>query len=414
MIIRVFGVNHETAPVAWREAISLTASRKVDFLNDLMDLGIEDSVLLSTCGRFELYIATPETEEESIENKVFESLETYFNKRDMREHFYVKSANDGVRHLFRVAIGLDSAVLGEDQILGQIKEAHQFAMEVGSSKKILNCLFREAVATAKAIKTELRISDHPLSLSYIGIKKIKDKFKSLSGKKVLMIGLGKMGQLALKTLIEEDVYEVVIALRNSLKVPEGLSHDPRVRFVSYDDRYVYLEEADIVISATSSPHLVIKSEEVFGIKSGAILLDIAVPRDIDSEIAQKYDVTLLNVDGLKDISEENGKRREAIAREAEGQILAAVQAFDLWLKSVQADVILNLWNEEIKMIHEDTMHILKRKLRHCEHGEMLLIDKMLMSSLKRLIRKPISALKTEDDPEIQRQMVAMLMKLNKE
>ncbi len=414
MKITMIGVNHETAPVAWREAVSLTETKKIELLESLIQLGVEESIVLSTCGRFELYLATSEEHLAAFENRMIEFLKDFFNKSDFHAHCYCKSEEHAVYHLFKVAIGLDSAVLGEDQILGQVKEALQFGMMIGSSGKTLNALFRDGTASAKRIKTELKISEHPLSLSYIGVKKSKEILGNLTEKVVLVIGLGKMGQLALKSLLEEGVSCVNIAVRNpSIVGVEQFSQSDRERIhiISFEERYAYLETADLVIGATAAPHTVIKAEQTERMKTGALLIDLALPRDFDNQLTEKFPVTLLDVDGLKDISESNAKKRIAIAADAEAMIEADVAAFLKWMDQAEVDTVLNQWHQEIEAIHEDTMSYLKRKLVNCEHRDLMLIDKMLTSSLKRLIRKPVGVLKNIEDNEKRAMAVDLIKEL---
>lgn len=400
MKISMIGVNHETASVDWRESVSLTDTKKIELLEALMANGMEECVILSTCGRFELYMATMEKNHGDLKREMIDFLKAFFNKGDFEDHFYYSADEEAVSHLFKVAIGLDSAVLGEDQILGQVKEAHQFAMMIGSSGKVLNTLFRDGAAAAKQIKTTLKISEHPLSLSYIGIKKAKEVLGTLAGRRVLIVGLGKMGQLALKSLLDEEVAHIDIAVRNPGKTQLAeLSEVERekIKVLPYEERYSVLEMADLVIGATSAPHTVIRAEDIQGVKSGALFMDLAMPRDFEAEIAKKYPVQMIDVDGLKDISESNAKKRMEISRRAEQMIIESVSDFMKWSETAQVDQVLKLWHEEIDSIHKDTMDYLGRKLSSMEHRDLMIIDKMLESALKRLIRKPVNVLKNMED-----------------
>lgn len=414
MKISMIGVNHETASLDWRESVSLTDTKKIELLEALMAQGFEECVVLSTCGRFELYLATLEKNHEDLKREVIDFLKGFFNKGDFEDHFYYQSDEKAVAHLFKVAIGLDSAVLGEDQILGQVKEAHQFAMMIGSSGKVLNTLFRDGAAAAKEIKTTLRISEHPLSLSYIAIKKAKEVIGTLAGKQVLIVGLGKMGQLALKSLLDEEVAHIDIAVRNPAKtLLEDLTdtHRQRIKVISYEERYSALERADLVIGATSAPHTVIRVADIHQVKSGTLFIDLALPRDFEPEISKKFPVQLMDVDGLKDISESNAQKRIEISLRAEAMILEAVADFMKWTETAAVDHVLKLWHEEIDSIHGDTMDYLSRKLSSIEHRDLMLIDKMLESALKRLIRKPINVLKNIEDQEKRSEAIDLIKEL---
>ncbi len=414
MIISMIGVNHETASVDWRESVSLTDTKKIELLEALMAYGIEECVILSTCGRFELYMATLEKNHSDLKREVIDFLKTFFNKGDFEDHFYYQSGEQAVRHLYKVAIGLDSAVLGEDQILGQVKDAHQFAMMIGSSGKVLNTLFRDGAAAAKQIKTTLKISEHPLSLSYIAIKKAKEILGELAGKQVLIVGLGKMGQLALKSLLDEKVAHIDIAVRNPGKTRlEELTDKERelINVISYDERYLALEKADLVIGATAAPHTVIRAEAIHQVKSGALFMDLALPRDFEPEISKVFPVQMIDVDGLKDISESNAQKRIEISQRAESMILDAVADFMKWTETAKVDHLLKLWHEEIDSIHEDTMNYFSRKLTSIEHRDLMLIDKMLESALKRLIRKPVNVLKNIEDQDKRSDAIDLIKEL---
>lgn len=420
MKIEMIGVNHETATVDFREKMSMTEAGKIEFMNRLLELPIQEVVLVSTCGRIEVYYAyavgsaiqsREEVPEQSVEEQLLALMSHRFSVEALQKHVYVKKNEDCVLHLMRVASGLDSAVLGEDQILGQVKDAQQFAMDLGASGKVLNKLFREAISAAKAIKTELKISEHPLSLSYIGIKKAKHLLGTLEGKTVTMVGLGKMGQLALKSLVDEGVATVYAAVRTPCKLDKRLFDSNTLQIVSFDDRHKYVEMSDLVISATAAPHPVIRLEQIRKIKEGCVFLDLALPRDVEPQIGEQYDVTILDVDDLKDISEDNQALRAKLAEQAEQFLVSYLEDYMKWLEGTHVDKVVHIWHDEIDQIHEDTMNYLKRRLSGVDSRSMGIIDKMVMSSMKRFIRKPLSALKHMEDSEARMDAVRLLEEL---
>ena len=206
MNIGVVGVNHNLAPINVREAVSFTDTKKIEAINILLDSEIDEIVILSTCNRSEIYISG-----ENIQQKVDEVAnfyKDYFGVKDIEQYLFKKTNLEAIQHLFDVTAGLDSLVVGEDQILGQVKDAHEFCMKLGATKKVFNKLFRDAVTTSKEIKTITKISQQPLSISYIGVKLLKEKMGTLEGKNALIVGLGKMNLLTLNHL-EEDRKSVV-------------------------------------------------------------------------------------------------------------------------------------------------------------------------------------------------------------
>lgn len=413
MQIAMIGANHETASVALRERLSMTEAGKIDFINRILELPISEVVILSTCGRFEIYYAYPvaENTHQPVEPILIEWLTERFKTADLAEHLYTKQAEDCVRHLMRVAVGLDSAVLGEDQILGQVKEAQMFSMELGTSGKVLNKLFREAISAAKAVKTELKISEHPLSLSYIGIKKVRELTGGMAGKTVTMVGMGKMGQLALKSLLDDGVETIYAAVRTPCKLDKLLLNEPALSAVPFDDRHFYIEKSDVIICATAAPHAVIRTELLNTLKPGAIFLDLALPRDVEPAIATKFGAEILDVDSLKDISEENAGLRQKFAQMADDMLDNPISDFMKWLDVSHVDKVVHKWHEDIDLIHEDTMAYLRRRLGNIDARSMGIVDKMVMSSLKRFIRKPLAALKTMEDGEARRDAVQLLEEL---
>ena len=212
MNIGVVGVNHNLAPINVREAVSFTDTKKIEAINILLDREIDEIVILSTCNRSEIYISG-----ENIQQKVDEVAnfyKDYFGVKDIEQYLFKKTNLEAIQHLFDVTAGLDSLVVGEDQILGQVKDAHEFCMKLGATKKVFNKLFRDAVTTSKEIKTITKISQQPLSISYIGVKLLKEKMGTLEGKNALIVGLGKMNLLTLNHLEEENVKNIAQKLKN--------------------------------------------------------------------------------------------------------------------------------------------------------------------------------------------------------
>ena len=282
MSIGVIGVNHNLAPINIREKVSFTDTQRIEAIDYFLDIGIEEIVILSTCNRSEIYIQSEEIDKKV--ELVEEFYEKFFNVQGIKRYLFSKKDIDAIDHLFKVTSGLDSIVLGEDQILGQVKDAHDFSMKLGSSKKIFNKLFREAITTAKEIKNTTNISHQPLSISYIAVKFLKNKIGSLEGKKALVIGVGKMSKLTMKHLEEEKIDTIYVSNRSHGKINQLEDEFKTIVPIRYEDRYKVMNDIDIVISATSSPHTVIKYDQIPKIQRKIFMMDIALPRDIDPKI----------------------------------------------------------------------------------------------------------------------------------
>ena len=392
MNIGVVGVNHNLAPINVREAVSFTDTKKIEAINILLDSEIDEIVILSTCNRSEIYISG-----ENIQQKVDEVAnfyKDYFGVKDIEQYLFKKTNLEAIQHLFDVTAGLDSLVVGEDQILGQVKDAHEFCMKLGATKKVFNKLFRDAVTTSKEIKTITKISQQPLSISYIGVKLLKEKMGTLEGKNALIVGLGKMNLLTLNHLEEENVKNIYIANRNIEKTKEIENKFDNIIPIEYSDRHKIIQEKsiDIVISATSSPHLVIKYDDMPKLDKKIYIMDIALPRDIDTKLKELNYVELYDIDDLKEIHDKNDIKRNELAQKAQEIIKIKIDEFTEWLDLTFIDPTIQSLNSKCIEIKEDTLEYIFRKI-DLNQREKKIIDKMLGSALKRVIREPIINLK---------------------
>ena len=392
MNIGVVGVNHNLAPINVREAVSFTDTKKIEAINILLDRDIDEIVILSTCNRSEIYISG-----ENIQQKVDEVAnfyKDYFGVKDIEQYLFKKTTLEAIQHLFDVTAGLDSLVVGEDQILGQVKDAHEFCMKLGATKKVFNKLFRDAVTTSKEIKTITKISQQPLSISYIGVKLLKEKMGTLEGKNALIVGLGKMNLLTLNHLEEENVKNIYIANRNIEKTKEIENKFDNIIPIEYSDRHKIIQEKsiDIVISATSSPHLVIKYDDMPKLDKKIYIMDIALPRDIDTKLKELNYVELYDIDDLKEIHDKNDIKRNELAQKAQEIIKIKIDEFTEWLDLTFIDPTIQSLNSKCIEIKEDTLEYIFRKI-DLNQREQKIIDKMLGSALKRVIREPIINLK---------------------
>lgn len=398
MQIALIGLNQNSAPIHIRNRAAYTDSQKIEAINILLDMGIEEVVILSTCGRNEIYICDRESEISQSIAHVERFFEEFFEVPDIRNHLYTQVGENAARHLMTVACGLDSIVLGEDQILGQVKEAHSLAMDLGSSKKVLNRLFRDAVTASKRIKTELKMSEHPMSISYIGVKFLLEKLGTFEDKRFLIIGTGKMGRLALSYVMESRPGVVYMTNRNHQKVIDLRNEFPEIQMVPYEDRYRILQEVDVVITATASSHSVIRFNDMPPLLGPVAFMDMAVPQDVEPAVAAIPGVTLFNVDSLMRVSEENELRRRELAREALQLLENDLEEFRSWMHSVKADPAIVSLNALRKQIEDDTFDYLNRKLV-MDHRDRRLMEKMISSALKRMIREPIVKLKSLKNEE---------------
>lgn len=410
MNIAVIGINHNKASISIREKVSFTDTKKIEAINILLEKDIDEIVILSTCNRSEIYISSKKIESSIKTIKKF--YEEFFDCEEIGDYLFSKIGDEAIEHLFEVTSGLDSVVIGEDQILGQVREAHEFSMELGASKKLFNKLFRDAITTSKEIKTRTKISEHPLSISYIGIKLLKEKIGSLQNKNILIIGLGKMNLLTMKHLEEEHVGKIFISNRSIEKFKDIQSQYNNIEWVEYKDRYKVLENnnIDIVISATSAPHLVIKKEDLPAINHKTYFMDLALPRDIDYSIDKLENIEVYCIDDLKELQDENDSIRIQLAKDAYEIIKGKINEFIDWQDISIIDPTIQSLNNKCATIKDDTLDYIYRKV-DLSNRDKKIVEKMLTSALKRVIREPIINLKQVKDKEKREEYMRVIEEL---
>lgn len=408
MEIAVVGVNHNITPIEIREKVSFTETKKIEAINYLLDEEIDEVIILSTCNRSEIYICGHKIDESIKEVEKF--YKQFFNIENIKEYIFVKKGKDAISHVYMVTSGMDSVVLGEDQILGQVRDALYFSMKVGGSKKILNKLFREAITAAKHIKSKLKISQIPISTSYIGIKLLKHKLGSLKGRKALVVGAGKISHLSLRYLAEEELEEFYITNRTHGKLEDICLEFPNVKTIKYKDRYTILDKVDIIITATSAPHIIFAKNHMPKLHKDLYIMDLALPRDVEQQVATIERVHLYDIDDLKKASEENLNRRKELSEQALDIIKKDVEEFMKWLEKVKVDPVIKSLNDRCSDIKTDTLDYINRKI-DLNSREQKIIEKMLGSALKRIIREPIKNLKEIKETEDMNSYIDMVNKL---
>jgi len=314
MKIFVAGLSYKTAPVELREKLAVHASELPCHGCRLKLTGnLDEVVIVSTCNRVEVYGVTPKVNGNIP--RLFEQLAGGGDAVAFAPHLYVKEGAEAVQHLFAVAGGLDSLVLGETEITGQIKHAYQSAQEAKLTGRVLNRVFQTALQTAKEIRTETGIGRGATSVGSVAVELAEKIFdRDLSQKTVMILGAGKMGEACVKHLSKKGAKSVLVSNR-SLERAESLAAEFGGRAIRFDDYLKAMEEADIVVSSTGCPHTILHREEVLRVMQARrnrplVLVDIAVPRDIAADVQQIPNVYLYDVDDLEVIARENVKHRE--------------------------------------------------------------------------------------------------------
>jgi len=398
MQVAVIGMNQDTASIKIRDQVALQESARISLISEILDCGVGEVVILSTCGRHEVYLCDYKEHLEKLIYQVIVRHSHFFDFPDIEDYLYIKRGQAAILHLYKVTAGLDSIVLGEDQILGQVKKAYKSAIELGASGKILNKLFREAITLAKEVKTTLKISEHPISLSYIGIQFLKEHIQDFEHKKILVIGTGEMASLALEYLMAYPLEQVYITNRNSQSVAMAKLKYPNIIEVPYYKKEQVLPLVDGVITATASPHKILSKKSFSDRKKSVFLLDLAMPRDINEDVLEIKGTQLFNIDSLKKVSFENEEKRKKLALKIEEILKEKIKDFQLWMVSTKVDSAIESLNELREQVEKETLAYLDDKIKF-NSREKNIMEKMMGSALKRMIRKPIIRLKELEDEE---------------
>jgi glutamyl-tRNA reductase len=393
MAVNILGINHKTAPVALREKVAFTEDRLAAALRTLrQELGVAEALILSTCNRTEVYWSgTASGSELSL------WLERHHGEKlDLAASLYVHQESRAIEHTFSVASGLDSMVLGEVQILGQLKDAYRIAQESGSTGPILNKLFQAAFSAAKRVRTETRIGANAVSLASATVSLARRVFENLSAHNVLLVGAGDMNALTARHFMSAGVKRMVIANR-TLEKAQILAAELHAHAVPLTDLHPQLAEADIVISCTASPEpLIGKSAVEAAIRNRRrrpiFMVDMAVPRDVDPDVADLEDVYLFSIDDLQQLVNENIQQREAAAGSARLLINEEVARFLAESRAQDAGPAIRALRQQADGIRQQTVEQARRMLAAGKSTDEV-IDYLANTLTSRLLHAPTQALR---------------------
>lgn len=400
------GINYKHANQDIRDRVSFTDNQKIDFLQRAAENGIDQCFVLSTCNRSEVYFFAPE--ETDAMQIIQELYKETFAGVEFSGCLEQKEESEAISYLFCVAAGLESMVLGEDQILGQVKEAYELSRTIGCTGKKLNRVVQDAIACAKKLKTRLRISEKPLSVSYVGIRQLQEKF-GIAGKNALVVGSGHTATLAIRYLYEYGAASVTVCSRNFSHAGNLLKEFPKLSIVPFEKRYEQMQKCELVISATASPHHIIRKKDV-ELSHETAFLDLASPRDVETAIGGEPLALLINLDSLNEIVENNRRQREDLVKKGQGMIDEAIAETVSWLAATGVDETIASLQQRCEEIVTDSCEYLNRKL-DLNTREQKIVKKILKASLKRLIREPILELKQTESKEQQEQYKKVLQEL---
>ena len=405
MPLVVVGVNHRTAPVEVRERVVFDPARMPEALRELTSLpDVRESIIVSTCNRTELYCVT-----ERGEPELGEWLQRYHQLGSSIHHcLYRHEEMRAVTHAFSVASGLDSMVLGEPQILGQLKDAYRTAQEAGTTGPMLNRLFQAAFSVAKRVRTETQIGANAVSVASAAVSMAKTVFSSFDTRTALMVGAGETIALAARHLHADGLRRMIVANRSVDRARE-LAAEFQGFAISLDEIPSHLREADIVVASTASPNPIITRAMTASAlrarkRRPIFMVDIAVPRDIEPEVAELEDVYLFTIDDLQSVVKENMEGRRQAAREADQMIAAEADRFEMKLRTRDAAPTIRRLRHQAEQAREHTLDQARHMLAAGRSADEVL-DFLSATLTNRLIHAPSQRLReaaeTGDDAIIE-------------
>jgi glutamyl-tRNA reductase len=404
--IVIVGLNHRSAPIDIRETVAFENPYLREALGRLRGCpSIEEGVIVSTCNRVEVIASVSDSVVAFNEIKSFlTQQQAHRNAGSLEEeHVYTHCGTDAVRHVFRVAASLDSMVVGEPQILGQLKEYYQVAQQAGTVGTILHRLFHRSFYVAKRVRTETGIASGAVSVSSVAVDLAKRIFDRFSDKTVMLIGAGKMGDLMARNLQRNGVQSVMVTNRTFERAVElaGRIHGSPILF---DDFPRYLKMADLVIGCTGSAEILVDAETVEKVlrerkQQAVFFIDIGDRRNFDPRINELDNAYLYNIDDLKAVAEENLQERSSEAAKAEGIIHEEVQKFARWINALeQAPTITALRQRFENIRRKEIEKSLSGSLRNLSEQQKQALEDMTAAMINKMLHAPISYLKKNSQP----------------
>jgi len=398
MYVIVVGANHKTAPVEMRERLSFAKDQMPEVYSSLLDdPSLKECIVVSTCNRTEVYAASKDVEAAMDNIKGFLSSQSGANAQTLQDHLYTLTCKKAIEHLFRVAAGLDSMILGENEILGQVSDAYEMACACRSSGIILNSLFQRAISVGKKVRTETEICCGIVSVGSAAVQLATKVFGRAKKSNVLLIGTGEIGELVARHIAKNSASRITVCNRSyerAVKLANRIGASP----APFEDLVEHLIDADVVISCTASPGYIISMEQLESVMDRRsnrhlFLIDIAVPRDVEPEAGELQNVYLYNIDDLQSIADEGLKQRQSALSDAEMIVKEKVAVFLRWLNSSSVTPVIKSLTKKAATIRDEELAKALSKLGELTEREEKIIRSMAKSIISRLIATPIRQLK---------------------
>jgi glutamyl-tRNA reductase len=403
------GTSYKTAPVEVRERLALPEARAGEFLRDLRGTtDVHEAVAVSTCNRTELYLVVGDPVE--AESRVLSMLATQAGIRptELTGAIYAHRNCDAARHLYRVTAGLESMVIGEAEIQGQIKRAYEAAQAKETVGPLTNHLFSAALATGKRVRSDTAIGERQLSLPGVAVALAKEQLGALIGRQVVIVGTGETSELTARALADSGAHTLFVASRRRDRAL-ALARRYGGASASFDELPQALAEADIVVAATASPHLLLEGRELTEVMQERghrplLLIDLAVPRDIDAACGDIPGVSLYDIDDLQAVVARNRKVRQVEARKAEGIVEEEIQRFAVWLGSLEVRPTVAALRAHATEIAEQVMRENEGKWESASARDLERIDAVVRATVNRLLHQPTARMKELQDGRVHARM----------
>ena len=418
MNIVVVGLSHKTAPVEVREKLSIPEPQLENAIADLVSYPhIAEAAILSTCNRLEIYIVTPETEQGLREVTQFLCEHSNLPLHSLRQHLFMLLHSDAVMHLMRVAAGLDSLVLGEGQILAQVKNTHNLGQKYNGIKLILNRLFKEAIEAGKRVRTKTSIGTGAVSISSAAVELAQIKVQNLAASRVTIIGAGKMSRLLVKHLVAKGAYQIAILNRSRPRAEELATEFKQAELLIYpiSEMMSVLAMSDLVFTSTAATEPLIdraKLEVALEPNRPLMLFDISVPRNVHGDVNELEHVQAFNVDDLKAVVAQNHESRRKMAMEAEKLLDDHVEAFDIWWRSLETVSTISCLRNKVEAIREQELEkALSRLGSEFAEKHQEVIEALTRGIVNKILHDPMVQLRSQQDIEARKRCMQALQML---
>ena len=417
MNIAVVGLSHKTAPVDIREKLSIQEAKLEEALAHLRSYPhIEEVTVISTCNRLEIYAVVTDTEKGVVEITQFLSETGQIPLTTLRRYLFTLLHEDAVRHLMRVAAGLESLVLGEGQILAQVRTTHKLGQKYKGVGRLLDRLFKQAITAGRRVRTETDIGTGAVSISSAAVELVHTKVE-LATQKTVIIGAGKMACLLVKHLLAKGATEITIVNRSQRRSQELASQFPQAELtlLPLDAMFTAIATADITFTSTGATEPILTQSNLLpclGDRKSLMVVDISVPRNVAADVHMMEQVQAFNVDDLKAVVAQNQASRRKMAQAAEGLLEEEVAAFDLWWRSLETVPTISSLRSKVEDIREQELEkALSRLGSEFAEKHQEVIEALTRGIVNKILHEPMVQLRAQQDIEARKQCLSSLKML---